>query len=451
LINFSGVVAEVTLGMRESDSDWPAAVAPDARASRTGGSRMLLDELLAKRERVETPAHEPAPHAPVLTIEPVAVPPTGEIGRRAARQRLAALEDAARRNLRAAEEARRVLVDEHRRLQEESSARVAAQDEAAALRRELGRLRESEQGRADQLKTYAARAARAELAAEHDRVVEELSRLQGSIQDHDGLLDDYAERLREEQATRAALQAELQESETARRLAERSLEWAVESARKHAEDEVIRLATAEAALTDAQDDRDRLAAHLGARIEDMQAELMQAREATGRLADLEGALAQSRADGERLRAHAAALGDELAALRATVAEMKAAVTDPVSDARPSEPSRSSPIPVDAAPARPPLARRRPRAEREAEGEASPRREGIARRFRTHDVPAPAPAPAREPGAAEAAASGETDGAPGEADAHAGAAVPPGFRRTAMAELTAIASASEADDFTFRRQ
>ena len=159
LINFSGVVAEVTLGMRESDSDWPAAVAPDTRASRTGGSRMLLDELLAKRERVETPAHEPASQVPVLTIEPVAVPPTGEIGRRAARQRLAALEDAARRNLRAAEEARRVLADEHRRLQEESSARLAAQDEAAALRRELERLRESEQGRADQLKTYAARAA----------------------------------------------------------------------------------------------------------------------------------------------------------------------------------------------------------------------------------------------------------------------------------------------------
>ena len=160
---------------------------------------MLLDDLLAERERVETPAQDPVPHAPLLTIEPVAVPPAGEIGRRAARQRLAALEDAARRNLRAAEEARRVLADEHRRLQEESSARLVAQDEAAALRCELARLRESEQGRAEQLKTYAARAARAEIATEHDRVVEELYRLQGSIQDHDGLLEDYAQRLREDE------------------------------------------------------------------------------------------------------------------------------------------------------------------------------------------------------------------------------------------------------------
>ncbi len=189
---------------------------------------MLLDDLLAERQRVETP-QEPGPQPPVLTIEPVAVPPAGEIGRRAARERLAALEDAARRNLRAAEEARRVLADEHRRLQEESCARLVAQDEAAALRRELGRLRESEQGRADQLKTYAARAARAELAVEHERVVEELYRLQSSIQDHDGLLEDYAQRLREEQQTRAALRVELEEVETARRLAERSLERTAES------------------------------------------------------------------------------------------------------------------------------------------------------------------------------------------------------------------------------
>ena len=192
---------------------------------------MLLDDLVAKREHVETTAPEP-----VLTIEPVAVPPTGEIGRRAARQRLAALEDAERRNLRSAEEARRVLADEHRRLHEESCARLLAEDEAAALRRELDRLRETEQGRADQVKTYAARAARAEIAAEHDRVVDELNRLQGSLQDHDGLLEEYAQRLREEQEARAALRAELEEADAARRLAERGLERAVETARKHAED-----------------------------------------------------------------------------------------------------------------------------------------------------------------------------------------------------------------------
>jgi hypothetical protein len=375
---------------------------------------MLLDELLAKRQRVETPA-EPSPHAPVLTIEPVAVPPAGEIGRRAARQRLAALEDAARRNLRAAEEARRVLADEHRRLQEESCARLLAQDEAAALRRELGRLRESEQGRADQLKTYAARAARAELAAEHDRVVEELYRLQGSIEDHDGLLEDYAQRLREEQETRAALRIELEESETARRLAERSLERTVETARKHAEDEVIRLATAEAALADARSDRDRLAGQLEALLDEMHAN-----DAAARVAGLEAELVQSRADGDRLRAHAAALGDELAAVRATLAETRAAAPAPA--AHGTEPLPADPVPAEPIPvARPPLARRRPRAEREAAKEAVARRD---------------PEPVTE--------------ALAELDAGTGAPVPAGFRRTAMAELTAIASASEADDFTFRR-
>ena len=126
LIKCARTVAEITLGMRGSGVNRPAAVASDA-THRTGESRMLLDDLLAERERVETPAQDPVPHAPLLTIEPVAVPPAGEIGRRAARQRLAALEDAARRNLRAAEEARRVLADEHRRLQEESSARLVAQ------------------------------------------------------------------------------------------------------------------------------------------------------------------------------------------------------------------------------------------------------------------------------------------------------------------------------------
>jgi hypothetical protein len=370
---------------------------------------MLLDDLLANRQHVEMPTSEAAALAPVLTIEPVAVPPAGELGRRAARQRLAALEEAARRNLRAAEEARRVLADEHRRLEEESCARLVAQDEAAALRRELGRLRESEQSRADQLKTYAARAARAEMAVEHDRVVEELYRLQGSIRDHDGLLEDYAQWLREEQETRAALRAELEEAEAARRLAERGLERAVESARQQAEDEVIRLASAEAALADARSDRDRLEDQLEALLEEMRAN-----DATARVADLEAELVQARADGDRLRAHAAALGDELAAVRATLAEVRAAVPPPGADLPATEtlPTESTPV------ARPPLARRRPRAERDAAKETGVRREGIVRR-------------AAEP------------------DAGAGVPVPVGFRRRAMAELTALASASEADDFTFR--
>jgi hypothetical protein len=313
---------------------------------------MLLDELLAQREHAGTSA-APAPE-PVLMIDPVAVPPAGEIGRRAARQRLAALEDAARRNLRSAEEARRVLAAEHERLREEASARLAAQDEVAALQRELERLRESETRRADQLKTYAARAARAEISAEHEQVVEELERLQGCLRDHDGLLEDYAQRLREEQEARVALRGELEQTEAARRRAEHGLERAVASTHKHAEEQVLRLANAEDALAAA---RGEIAAR--------DAEIFRLHEAVGqleaRIAELEAELVQARAS-----------------VPAPVPEVDAAPAEPTTD-------------------RPPLARRRPRL-----------RAG-------DDLPAPA-----------------------------------GFRRSAMAELTAIATTNEADEFTPRK-
>jgi hypothetical protein len=124
----------------------------------------------------------------------------------------------------------------------------------------------------------------------------------------------------------------------------------------------------------------------------MEAQLeAQANDATMRVADLEAELAQARADADRLRTHAAALGDELAAVRAMRAEGRTAVPASAAGAAERE-TFAEPSPV----ARPPLARRRPRAEREAAKEAV------------------------------------------------------GDRRTAVAELAAIASASEADDFTFRR-
>ena len=118
---------------------------------------MLLDDLMAERERAQMPQ---APD-PVLTIDPVAVPPLGEVNRKATRQRLAQLESAARRNLRSAEEARHVLAEEHQRLQAEASARTKAQQEAAALRRELDRLRDTESRRALKEKTRARRGPRA--------------------------------------------------------------------------------------------------------------------------------------------------------------------------------------------------------------------------------------------------------------------------------------------------
>ncbi|HEV7527022.1 MAG TPA: hypothetical protein VGP92_18845 [Acidimicrobiia bacterium] len=226
---------------------------------------MLLDELLAERERVHVPATPP----PVLSVDPVAVPQTIETGRKAIRQRLADLESAARRNYRSAEEARRVLADEHQRLEQELNARTHAQSEAAALRRELERLSTEEARRTAQERTRAEREARAEIAGElkrfqeeHERVVQEMAALRGSLTEHDGLLDEYVTRLREEQGARAALRAELERAEAARSLAERSLQRATENARHGAEDEMIRLATAEQELADTRSDRNRLAAQL---------------------------------------------------------------------------------------------------------------------------------------------------------------------------------------------
>ena len=456
---------------------------------------MLLDELLARKEGAveETPA-------PALTIEPVAVPTTGEVGRRAARQRLAELEDAARRNLRSAEEARHVLMQEHQRLQEESSARAAAQTEASALRRELERLHDSENKRELQAKSRARRAAREEIAEEikrfheeHDKVVDELSQVRGALDDHDGLLEEYGQRLREEQQARAAMREELDKAEAERRIAERALERATETARRHAEDETIRLATAESDLADARSDVDRLRSkiaeltkgdqaaeidrlrasvdELTARAEaaeqerdDVTAERDRAEDARDeaerlrfdverkrtdsemavdaaatRIAELEAENVRARADGDRLRAHAAALGDELAAVRSQVAELQAAASAHKSEeeAVALEKATVNEVLVDEVPPPPPLARRKPRVEDTAPYEPLPVRKKPAAEVVEAPVAAPAeppasaPAPVKEPELVPAAADG-------------------GARRTAMAELKGIASSGD-DDFAFRRR
>jgi hypothetical protein len=455
---------------------------------------MLLDDLLASRAHE---SHGPGTPLPVLSIDPVAVPPAGEIGRKTARLRLAALEDAARRNLRSAEEARRVLAYEHEQLQHESSARVRAEGEAAALRRELDRLRASEEQRAVHAKRLAARSVRAELAAEHDRVVDELRRLQGSIGDHDRLVEEYAERLREEQAARAALRAELDEAEKARRLAERSLERAVASARKHAEDEVHHLSEADAALADIRSERDQLAdmvaelrsddatsklrAELVNRLTDLAEAQEQLVDLGARVEGLESELGKTRAGSDELRAHAAALGDELAAARATIAEQEAdlgaarAATEHhqarAATHAPAAEATTTGAPAEPAsePDRPPLARRMPRRSRNAE----PRREPTPVRIRaaaSARAPEPAPhlvpeAPREDAGtpAPDVVAPVPAAPAPAAAAAAAVPAPPPtpapspddivpgaGVRRTAMAELTALASTKGPDDFTPRR-
>jgi chromosome segregation ATPase len=571
-----------------------------------------LDELLAERERAQLPPTPP----PALTVDPVAVPAAVDTRRRAVRQRLAELEHAARRNYRSAEEARRVLVDEHQRLEQELSARTLAQQEAAALRRELERLTTEETRRQAQEHASAQRAARAEIADElkhfqdeHERALHEVAILQGSLSEHDGLLDEYVTRLRDEQGARADLRAELDRAEAARSLAERSLQRATENARHGAEDEMIRLATAEQELADTRSDRDRLAAklaeltagdgaigrltaeldnktseigQLGVRIADLSARIdasedaahaaraerdaavaqrcdLQARrqeserarldaeqavvDATAQIGALEAALAEhietadartreldltlgklrreareagnarsaaeaalaaavaerddlrtrvadaeaqsvrARADGDRLRAHAAALGDELAAVRATVAVLQTAAPAPVNaDAPPVAPqpeelqSDQSPVPEDQsqsdtppplplriagrhAPA-PPPARRRPRREPATAAGAPVAPPAAASAAVALAAPEPRVAPAFVPALEPDAAAPEAtpapvvaEGADGTAEASAPApeqtAPTETFRRTALAEFTALATSS-GDDFTFRR-
>jgi chromosome segregation ATPase len=267
---------------------------------------MLLDDLMAQREHVQKPQIVD----PVLTVDPVAVPALAEVGRKAQRQRLSDLEQAARHNLRSAEEARQVLREEHERLNAEATARTKAQQEAASLRRELDRLRDTETRRAAKEKTRAEQAARAEIANElkrfqdeHDRVVREFNQLRGNLTDHDTLLDEYNARLREEQQARAAMRAEVERAEAARLLAERSLEAAASGARRRAEDEMIRLATAEQELADARSDCERLRSKIDeltagdgamARLTaDLQARELDLGRADVRIADLEARIQAS--------------------------------------------------------------------------------------------------------------------------------------------------------------
>src|SRR5947207_1659748 len=227
--------------------------------------KLLLDEMLAEREPV------PLPPAPVLTLRPVPVDaaPVGA-GRKGALKRLAEVEALARNNLRAAEEAQRVVQEERRLLEEEASARTKAERTAAALRREIERLRSTEEQRAAQARFAATHQAQSELATEiervhdeHARVVDELDRMRGTLFDHDSLLDEYSQRLHEEQEAQAKARADLVRAEEAQRVAERNLEIATETARRRAEDDHARLVKVEEELRDTILERDRLTAELG--------------------------------------------------------------------------------------------------------------------------------------------------------------------------------------------
>jgi chromosome segregation ATPase len=281
---------------------------------------LLLDELLAERERAQAP-EPPPPPPPVLTVDPVAVPPSLDNSRKASRQRMVELENVAMRNYHSAEEARRALFEEHQKLEQELSARAVVQRDAANLRRELDRLTNDDARRAEHERKQAQQEARAAVAEEakrhqdeHQRVLNEMAALQSAMSEHDSLIDEYVIRLRDEATARAAMRQDLERAESARSLAERSLQRATDSARQGAEDEAIRIATLEQELIDTRSDRDRLAAKvedltsgegalgkLSAQIEDKDAELQELRtRLSGLEARIEASEAAARdADAER--------------------------------------------------------------------------------------------------------------------------------------------------------
>jgi chromosome segregation ATPase len=268
----------------------PTATA-DPGSSEGGETRKLrLDEMLAERHRPSLPP------APVLTVEPAPVDAAPVNGLRGAKKRLAEVEALARHNLRAAEEARRVVHEEWVLLEEEVSARTQAELTATNLRREIERLRSTEEQRAAQAKFAAAHEARAELAteiervqAEHSKVVDELDRMRGTLFDHDSLLDEYSRKLRDEQEAQARAHGDKVRAEEALRVAERNLEVATESARRRADDDAARFDKVEADWRQACLERDR-----------SQAELRQITMGDGELARLRVDLEAAREDTARL-------------------------------------------------------------------------------------------------------------------------------------------------------
>ena len=267
LIKNARSVAEITLGMRGSGVNWPAEGVPDT-SLRTGGSRMLLDELLAERER----AHDPADTAAGADGRPgrgtadrstrVAGPCAS--GWPSSRARPSAT--TARRKRRAA-----CSPTSTSGSQEELAARThaAARGRGTAPR---GRSADHRRGEAQRRRSAPAPSARPgpqiadelkRFQEEHERVVHEMTVLRSSLSEHDGLLDEYvhAAARRARRARDAAGRARSGRSGAfagRTQLAAR----ATENARHGAEDEMIRLATAEQQLADAASDRDRFAAQL---------------------------------------------------------------------------------------------------------------------------------------------------------------------------------------------
>jgi chromosome segregation ATPase len=177
---------------------------------------MLLGDLAAQREQLQH-MHNLSVSAPVLAIDPVGLPIVVDAKRRATKARITELEQVAERNLRAAQEARAAVAFQQERLEEETSARMKAEFRINTLNREVEQLRDEDGQQKGQIKAHALLQARETVASELSDLNSENDMLRTALSDHDELLVEYRERLKSEQETRLALAAELESGKRRRR------------------------------------------------------------------------------------------------------------------------------------------------------------------------------------------------------------------------------------------
>jgi chromosome segregation ATPase len=304
-----------------------AASPPPTRGSGVDDARrVLLDELVADRTEGEPIAE------PVLTIDPVSL---DAIPLNRGRHRIEDVEEAVRRNLRSAEEARNALREEHRRLEAEAAIRRKMEREVASMRREVERMQESEKLRVAQARYTAEREARDEVQAEVEqantelvRATQEIDRLRTALDSDRALMADFSDRLREEQHAKTKAQADADRAMDARRQAEHRLELATETAGRRADEELKRLAAAEQALREALEERDALVLELQA-LSDEGGRREQSRtvdDLEHLVAELQFALDAERARTDDAVAHAAELAEELAAHELGEQDRQASIT-----------------------------------------------------------------------------------------------------------------------------
>ena len=146
LISRKFVVQERARAARRQQSLMaPAPSPPPTRGSGVEDARrkLLLDDLVAGPEVLAQP---------VLHVDPVTL---DSIPSNRGKRRIEDVEEAVGRNLRSAEEARRALQAEHKRLEAEAGIRRKLEREVGSLRRDIERTQESERLRVAQAALHA--------------------------------------------------------------------------------------------------------------------------------------------------------------------------------------------------------------------------------------------------------------------------------------------------------